>query len=208
MAETDSNGTNREKVVRNVMTRGTKDASNDREKAVQSVMTRPQGAMQAMGKHSPSNVKANAVSRYHVKIDGIEHAVFSEVSGLQLETELFEYQEGGNNGFVYKLPSITKAGNVTLKRGVAADNALLKWYMKIVSGMMDLREISIAMYATQAFEGKEGQAAQRAPVPPIITWTFSAAYPCKWSGPQLAAGTDTVAIETVEFAHMGEIKVT
>lgn len=142
-------------------------------------------------------VLANPVSRYHVRISGIENAVFSEVSGLQLETELFEYQEGGNNGFVYKLPTITKAGNITLKRGVAVDNELLKWYMKVASGIMDLREVSISMYSTKSLKEQK----------PIITWTFSDAFPCKWVGPQLAAGTDTVAIETVEIAHMGEIKV-
>lgn len=142
-------------------------------------------------------VLANAVSRYHVRISGIDNAVFSEVSGLQMETELFEYQEGGNNSFVHKLPSITKAGNVTLKRGVAVDNALLKWYMKVASGIMDLREVTISMYSTKSLKDQK----------PIITWTFSAAFPCKWSGPQLAAGTDTVAIESIEITHMGEIKI-
>lgn len=184
MAESDSSGTNREKVVR-------------------SVMTRPRQAVVPVGNYTPGGVQANAVSRFHVTIDQVTNAVFSEVSGLQIETELFEYQEGGNNGFVYKLPAMTKAGNVTLKRGVAVDNALLKWYMRIASGIMDLREVSISMYRTNAVSPNSKQVATK----PIITWTFNAAFPCKWVGPQLAAGTDTVAIETIEIAHMGEIKI-
>lgn len=143
---------------------------------------------------NPARVIANAVSRYYVHIDGIEHAVFSEVSGLQMETELFEYKEGGNNSYVYRLPTSTKAGNVTLKRGVAKDNELFKWYQRIASGIMDLRAVTITIYATQ--DSKD-----------VIRWNFQDAFPCKWTGPQLSASTDTVAIETLEFAHMGEIKV-
>ena len=183
------------------------ESKNNGANQVKNVITRPAQAVQAAADYIPGAVGANAVSRYHVKIDKIDHAVFSEVSGLQIETELFEYQEGGNNSFVYKLPTITKAGNVTLKRGVALDNALLKWYMKIVSGVMDVRQISISMYRTTATSKDNNAPSPNAVAKPIITWTFEAAFPCKWVGPQLAAGTDTVAIETVEFAHMGEIKV-
>lgn len=137
---------------------------------------------------------ANASSRYYVTVDNMPKAVFSEVSGLQMETELFEYQEGGNNSYVHRLPGITKAGNVTLKRGVARDNELFKWYQRVARGVMDLRSVTITLYATQ-----EAQ--------PVVTWELLNAFPCKWTGPQLAAGTDAVAIETIELAHVGILAV-
>lgn len=134
-----------------------------------------------------------AVSRYYVVINGAEQAVFSEVSGLQMETELFEYSEGGNAEYVYRLPGQTKSGNVTLKRGVVRGNELFKWYKKITQGIMDLRTVDITVYATS------GQ--------PVVTWSLESAFPCKWSGPQLSAGTEAVAVETVELAHMGVLTV-
>ena len=47
--------------------------------------------------------------RFYVEIDGMAQAVFTEVSGLQLEMEVMEYQEGGNNDFVHRLPGRTKS---------------------------------------------------------------------------------------------------
>lgn len=154
----------------------------------------PQPEWRRSGTSEVKSTVANTVSRYYVTIGGLTNAVFSEVSGLQMETELFEYQEGGNNAFTYKFPVGTKVGNITLKRGVAKDNSLFKWYMRVANGMMDLREVTIVLYTTQDSEK-------------ILTWTFTDCYPCKWSGPQLAAGTDSTAIETLELAHMGEIKI-
>ncbi|AZI44502.1 phage tail protein (plasmid) [Deinococcus psychrotolerans] len=147
------------------------------------------------------STKANTNSRFYVRIgnsagaSNATTAVFSEVSGLQMETELFEYAEGGNNEYLHRLPGITKVGNVTLKRGITKENELLLWYSKVVRGVMDLRMVTISVYATQQ--------AGNSSVKPLITWQLLNAFPCKWSGPQLAANGDTVAIETIELAHMG-----
>ncbi|WP_420595527.1 phage tail protein [Deinococcus sp.] len=140
---------------------------------------------------------ANANARYYVNIEGVPKAVFSEVSGLQMETELFEYAEGGNNEYIHRLPGLTKAGNVTLKRGISVDNELLKWYGKIAQGIMDLRTVTIVVYGTQQAGSNQDS------VKPVITWELLNAFPCKWTGPQLAANGDTIAVETIELAHMG-----
>ncbi|WP_407571454.1 phage tail protein [Deinococcus altitudinis] len=139
---------------------------------------------------------ANANSRFYVRIDKVPRAVFSEVSGLQMETELFEYAEGGNNEYIHRLPGLTKVGNVTLKRGISVDNELLKWYSRVVRGIMDLRTVTISVYGTQQTHGSDT-------VKPLVTWELINAFPCKWTGPQLAANGDMVAVETIELAHMG-----
>jgi len=35
----------------------------------------------------------------------------------------------------------------------------------------------------------------------IMRWDFAGAYPVKWSGPELDAGSNQVAIETLELAY-------
>lgn len=138
----------------------------------------------------PDRFQTNLNCRYYVKIDGdAERAVFSEVGGLQLETEVFEYAEGGNNHFVHRLPGLTRAGNITLKRGVTRDNELFRWHLRIAQGVMDLRTVQITMYATSGER--------------LIAWSLHGAFPVRWSGPQLAANGQTVAIESVELAHSG-----
>jgi phage tail-like protein len=136
---------------------------------------------------------ANVNSRYYVQIDNVTKAVFSEVSGLQMETELMEYAEGGNNEYIHRLPGLTKTGNVTLKRGISVDNELFKWYLRVAQGIMDLRTVTITVYAT---DGKQ-----------VVRWELLRAFPCKWSGPQMAANGETVALETIELAHMGVLAV-
>src|SRR5215470_2047172 len=97
-------------------------------------------------------------------------AVFSEVSGLQVETVVQDYEEGGNNGFVHRLPGRTKVGNLTLKRGITKSNEFFKWYTDIARGTITRRNISVIMYDTAGNE--------------LVRWNFIKAYPVKWVGPQ------------------------
>ena len=129
-------------------------------------------------------------SRFYVMIGGSAQAVFTEVSGLQVETEVLEYAEGGNNGFVHRLPGRTRVGNITLKRGITSSNELFKWYMAIASGQnIDRRNISLVMYDTAGAE--------------LMRWNFLSAYPVKWIGPQFDAVGNISAVETLELAHAG-----
>ena len=82
----------------------------------------------------PSTEEAYPSYRFYVEIAGVPQAVFTEVSGLQIETEITEYEEGGNNDFVHRLPGRTKIGNITLKRGMTSSNELLQWFLKIARG--------------------------------------------------------------------------
>ena len=127
--------------------------------------------------------------RFYVEIDGIKEAVFSEVAGLQVEMDVFEYQEGGTNDFVYRLPGRTKVSNITLKRGLTSSNQFFHWCMDVAAGQIARRNLSVVMFDVG---GKE-----------VLRWNFIGAYPVKWIGPQFQASGNTPAIETLELAHNG-----
>jgi phage tail-like protein len=129
--------------------------------------------------------------RFYVQIDGFAQAVFTEMSGLQVETAVTEYEEGGNNGFVHRLPGRTRVSNLTLKRGVTNSNDFFKWYLDILQGKITTRNVSVVMYDV---EGEQ-----------LAKWNFAKAYPVKWIGPQFAADGKNAAIETLELAHDGLI---
>ena len=129
--------------------------------------------------------------RFYVKIDGMTTAVFTEMSGLQVETVVTEYEEGGNNGFVHRLPGRTKVSNLTLKRGIVDSNEFFNWYSEILQGKLKYRHVDVLVYDA---EGKE-----------LAKWSFANAFPVKWIGPQLAADGKNAAIETLELAHEGLI---
>jgi phage tail-like protein len=127
--------------------------------------------------------------RFYVMIDGQPQGVFTEVGGLQVEMDVLDYQEGGNNGFVHRLPGFTKVSNLTLKRGMTSSNEFYKWCADIANGKFTRRHITVVMYNTAGVE--------------LMRWNFVNAYPVKWVGPQLLASDKSAAVETLELAHEG-----
>jgi phage tail-like protein len=138
----------------------------------------------------------HAANRFYVEVGATKgktdfQAVFSEVSGLQVEMQTTDYEEGGENNFVHKLPGRLKVSNVTLKRGLVRSNEFLHWLTH--TGLlkpMDRRNVSVVLF------DQTGQTV-------VMRWNFLKAFPVKWVGPQFAADSTTIAIESVELAHEG-----
>ena len=128
-------------------------------------------------------------ARFFVQIDGIEHAGFTECAGLQAETEVMEYAEGGNNGFVHKLAGRTKFSNVTLKWGSTDSHALWAWYHDVTRGTVERKDVSVVLYTSLREE--------------VRRWNLREAYPVKWIGAPFNGATAQVGIESIELAHHG-----
>ena len=127
--------------------------------------------------------------RFLVEIQGLIVGGFSEVSGLQAETEIEPITEGGVNDYVHKLPKITKYPNITLKRGITDSDALWNWHQDVVKGIIKRKSGFIILLDC---EGNEKW-----------RWSFERAYPVQWTGPELSADGNTVAVESIELAHNG-----
>jgi len=131
--------------------------------------------------------QAQATCRFYVEVDGIKQAVFTEVSGLQLEVEYFDYQEGGNNIFVHRLPGRMKVSNVTFKCGWTGTSDFQQWAEQIAQGQIQRKHVSVIMYNPAGDE--------------VSRWSLLNAYPIKWVAPQLRASEATTAVETLELAY-------
>ena len=129
--------------------------------------------------------------RFYVRVGGKDTAVFTEMSGLQMETVVTEYEEGGNNGFVHRLPGRAKLGNITLKRGIVKTNEFFQWCSALLQGDIKYQNVDVIVYDSAGEE--------------LVKWSFLNAYPVKWIGPQLTADGKNAAIETLELAHQGLI---
>ena len=147
------------------------------------------------GTRTAQRVDPFATCKFHVEIGNIKEAAFSECSGLEIATEVFEYQEGGLNEYAHKLPGRTKLSNVTLKRGFATSNELYNWYLEMEQDLLQgksitRKQVTITLYSTS--EPRE-----------LMRWTLNDAFPVKWVGPAFKAGEAAIAIESLEFAHHG-----
>jgi phage tail-like protein len=122
---------------------------------------------------------------------------FQECSGLDIEMDVQDYQEGGRNDAVVRRVGRAKYQPLVLKRGMflgdggRVNRDLWVWLQGVVSGVRPVQRydgIVEVMYAGQL------TAAQ---------WTFYGGLPAKLTGPQLNARTGEVAIEELHIAHEG-----
>jgi phage tail-like protein len=126
--------------------------------------------------------------RFKVELPGLSIGRFRECTGIAVEVETKDYMEGGSNEFVHKLPTRIKYPNVVLKRGVTHEDALLKWFWESRNSVQR-RDMTISLI---------GPGAKL-----VRTWAFLNAYPVKWTGPNLNAGSNQIATETLEVVHNG-----
>lgn len=128
--------------------------------------------------------------RYLVELGGVVVAGFSEVTGLQVETEVQDYREGGLNDFMHKLAGPTRyPSNLVLKHGITDKRELWKWHQDVAHGKVERKNGSIVLLNTAGEE--------------MWRWNFEGAYPVRWNGPDLRGNTAEVAVETLELVHRG-----
>lgn len=122
---------------------------------------------------------------------GVLRAGFSEITGLNSETDVVEYRTGADDFTNRKLPGMKKFGNVTLKGGVAAspDQDLLTWRSSVTEGNVKRIDVSIILLDEKRKEQ--------------VRYNLRAAWPSKWVGPDLKGGASEIAIEQLEIAHEG-----
>jgi phage tail-like protein len=131
---------------------------------------------------------------FQVTVEGLAEdgpqAGFSEVSGLGVTIETIEYRNGNERETaVRKLPGLKKFTDITLKRGVIGDLAFWEWIKTAMNGNVERRSVTIRLLD----EARE----------PVLSCRVKRAWPCKYKGPGLSAGTSDVALETLVICHEG-----
>ena len=130
--------------------------------------------------------------KFHFRVSWDDVEVdFQEVSGLDREPQVLEYRSGNEKQFsTIKMPGMVTSSNVTMKKGVFANNdAVWDWFNEIKMNVITRREVKIALLDEA---GKE-----------TMVWTLKNAFPIKITGTDLKAEGNEVAIETLELAHEG-----
>lgn len=146
--------------------------------------------------------------RFVLELGALQVAGFQECTGLQLETKLFEYPEGGRNSSPLKFPERGAVSNITLKRGMVSGpttSTLFNWHRDVMTGSFDPNQNP----HRRPFDSDEdiddrlqivvrddaGEEAMR--------WRLFRPFPVKWIGPDLKADASAVAVETLEIACEG-----
>lgn len=132
------------------------------------------------------------VPKFHFSVDwGGQRLGFTEVSGLDVQTDVIEYREGASPEYhKIKMPGMQKFSNITLKRGTfKGDNQYFDWWNTVRLNTIERRDVTISLLN----ENHE----------PVVTWQIKNAWPIKVQSTDLKADGNEVAIETLELAHEG-----
>ena len=127
---------------------------------------------------------------FFVEFEGLIVGGFSEVRGLDVETVVETYREGGLNEYEHKLAGPTRyPGNLVLRHGLTAIDSLWSWHQDVIGGKIKRKNGSVYILNRDRL--------------PAMWWDVRDAYPVRWTGPELRADSNTVAFETLELAHRG-----
>jgi phage tail-like protein len=130
--------------------------------------------------------------KFHFQVEwGGASIGFTEVSGLDVQTDPIEYRDGASPEYVKtKMPGMQKFSNITLKRGTfKGDNDFYAWWNSVALNTIDRRNVTISLLN----ENHE----------PVVVWKVKNAWPVKVQSTDLKADGNEVAIESIELVHEG-----
>ncbi|KAF7785716.1 hypothetical protein PRUB_a0081 [Pseudoalteromonas rubra] len=124
--------------------------------------------------------------RYMVKV-GDDEMNCSEVSGLNIEYDDFEYKEATKEGVKsYQLLGQVKPPSITLKRGLfKAKSEMYKWLSEIHTSDFTKKDIVISLLDNENSS--------------VMTWSVLGAFPTKFEGPSLKADDNSAAFQSLEL---------
>jgi phage tail-like protein len=132
------------------------------------------------------------IPKFHFQVEwGGSRIGFTEVSGLDITTEVMEYRDGASPEYSkIKMPGQRTFSNITLKRGTfAGDNEFYDWFNTVNLNQIERRDLTISLLN----ENHE----------PVVVWKVKNAWPSKVTPTDLNAEGNDVALETLELAHEG-----
>jgi phage tail-like protein len=118
---------------------------------------------------------------------------FREVSGLDSESEIVEHKEvdAQGNPLIVKVNGNLKWSNIELKRGIDINKGLWEWRYMVESKGPDAARTD----CTLELIDYDGSA--------IATYNITQAWPVKYSGASMNAGSNEVAVEGITICHEG-----
>ena len=132
------------------------------------------------------------VPKFHFQVEwGGSKIGFTEVSGLDITTEVIEYRVCASPEYSKSnMPCQRKFSNITMKRVTfKSDNEFYLWFNTVNLNQIERRNLTVSLLN----ENHE----------PVVVWKVKNAWPTKVTPTDLKADGNEVAIESIELAHEG-----
>ncbi|MFI5567713.1 phage tail protein [Streptomyces sp. NPDC051740] len=126
---------------------------------------------------------------FTLTIDGQSLGAFNGCEGLASTVEVEQYREGGNNGFVWHLPTRVTFSTIRLTRPLTPETSkVAAWISSVTTGVTR----PTAQISALRADGSE-----------VARWGLIDVLPVSWQGPSLDPANPSVATEVLEIAHHG-----
>jgi phage tail-like protein len=149
-----------------------------------------------MASTDPLGGEPPTASRFLFEVDGVEIGIFREVTGLQVTIGIEEINEGGQNGYVHKLPGRMSWPHVIFRRGMTESDALFTWMNKS-SGEGFAGNANKLVRSTGAVTAIDASGTR------LRSWDFADVFPVRWKGPDFETNSNDPLEEELEVAHHG-----
>jgi phage tail-like protein len=135
----------------------------------------------------PTRRDFDHIGNFHFKVEigGRGAAKFQEVDGLEVVTEVVEFQDSDDQK-LRKRPGRTSFSNIVLRRGYTATDEMWEWMKSVIDGHVERTSGSLVLLGDDA----ETE---------IVRYDFFEAWPCRWKGLVLDGKGKGVAIEELEI---------
>ncbi len=119
---------------------------------------------------------------------GLQDGRFQEVSGLNVEMQMENVKEGGENRFEHSLPVRAKFGDLVLKRGLFIGSGVYRWCENAFENF-EFQPVNILVSLLNETHT------------PLMSWHIVHALPKKWEVSAFNAEQNTLAIETMTLNY-------
>lgn len=126
----------------------------------------------------------NLAHKFNVEIDGIMVGGIHNVSGLEHEHEVVEYQDGDDMTTHYR-PGRQKPGRVTIEKDFSSTKEFFTWRQSVIDGRVQRKSVSVI------FMNDAGEESMRV--------NLFDCYPTKWAHGGLNSKTSGHATEKIEI---------
>jgi phage tail-like protein len=129
--------------------------------------------------------------RFTVRVESqVNLGDWVKCEGLAVEHDILEYQEGGENTYVHRIPGRCKYSNIKLTRPLTVESQRVAAWVSAVQSEEAPHSTAVITVLDAAGET-------------VATWNLDGVFPVRWTGPQLDVSASQAATETLELAHNG-----
>ena len=125
---------------------------------------------------------------FKFEFQGAVQAHFVTIEGLGVSIERILYRAGGEHAQVRAIPGRVEYAPVTLRYGLTDSTTMISWLFEALQGRVRRENVSIAI-----LDDSSSREVRR--------MNLIGAWPCKLAAPNLNAGGNEIAIESLTLAY-------